>query len=256
MLPRDPTEIDRLDVQHYALRAGLRGNYVAPIGRPGRILDVGSGTGQWAYDLCDEFPEAVVVGLDVEPGKPRRQANYRFVRSDVLRGLPLSGDSFAFVHQRFMRVSIPVPAWQEAVRELLRVTAPSGWVELVEFRHLMEPVGPATERIWALFHRLMRRRGLDGAGEVPRSLADYLMRAGAVDVERRVVALPVGGWGGAIGSMMATDVRAMFARLAPTFERAFEIDPDEYADLLGTVVEECEHYRSNALCQFAYGRRP
>src|SRR5690242_21232433 len=78
MLPRHETEIDRLDVQHYALRAALRGNHAAPLGRPAAILDVGSGTGQWAYDLCLEFPDALVVGLDLVPGKVgHRPPNYR-----------------------------------------------------------------------------------------------------------------------------------------------------------------------------------
>jgi hypothetical protein len=45
-----------------------------------------------------------------------------------------------------------------------------------------------------------------------------LTRAGARDVERRTVQLPVGEWGGRIGSLMATDGRALFMRLAPVFE--------------------------------------
>ncbi len=46
MLPEHVAEIDRLDVQHYALRAALEGNYIAPVTDPERILDVGTGTGQ------------------------------------------------------------------------------------------------------------------------------------------------------------------------------------------------------------------
>jgi hypothetical protein len=34
MLPSDDAEINRLDFQHYLLRYALRGNYLAPIGRP------------------------------------------------------------------------------------------------------------------------------------------------------------------------------------------------------------------------------
>lgn len=88
VLPRHPTEVDRLDVQHYAMREALAANYLAPIERPERILDVGWGTGQWAYELCQQFPEAIVVGLDLEPSKPERPANYRFIKADLLKGLP------------------------------------------------------------------------------------------------------------------------------------------------------------------------
>jgi ubiquinone/menaquinone biosynthesis C-methylase UbiE len=255
MLPRHPSEIDRLDVQHYAFRAALRGNYVSPIAAPARVLDVGSGTGQWCYDLSEEFPEALVVGFDIELGKPGWPANYRFLRGNVLDGLPFADDSFDFVHQRWMRVSIPVADWPAVVRQLVRVTRAGGFVELAEFRHQMEPAGPATTRLFELLHELAALRGLDGAGAVPRSLTQYLDEAGATDVHGDVVAVPVGAWGGSIGSMMATDLRAMFALLREPFERAFGLGPDECADLLANALPECENYRTNTICAFACGRK-
>jgi SAM-dependent methyltransferase len=256
MLPRHPGEIDRLDVQHYAFRAGLQGNYVAPIVAPARVLDVGSGTGQWCYDLCDEFPAALVVGLDIEPGKPRWPANYGFVRGNALDGLPFADDSFDFVHQRWMRVSIPVADWPGVVRQMVRVTRAGGFVELAEFRHLMEPAGPATARLFELLHLLAARRGLDGTGVVPRSLTHYLRQAGATDVDAHVVAVPIGVWGGTIGSMMATDLRAMFERLCDPFTRALGLAPGECDELLSSALQECESYRTNTVCAFAYGRKP
>ena len=255
MLPRHPSEIDRLDVQHYALRAALRGNYVAPIEDPGRILDVGSGTGQWGYDLCVEFPHALVVGLDLEPGKPERPSNYRFVRANVLQGLPFADDCFGFVHQRLMMTSVPVVDWPDVVGELVRVTRADGFVELAEFGDRMEPAGPATKRLWELANRLAASRGIDSTGEVLSSLDDYLRRAGAVEVQRQYVALPVGNWGGTIGSMMASDVRALFTRLCVPLEAYLDLAAGECGDLLGTALQECELYQTNAVCTFAYGRK-
>lgn len=256
MLPRHPSEIDRLDVQHYALRAALEGNYVAPIVNPARILDVGSGTGQWAYDLCVEFPEAFVVGLDVEPSKPERPSNYRFVRSNVLQGLPFADHRFDFVHQRLMMTAVPVAEWPDVVGHLVRVTRAGGFVELAEFGDRMEPAGPATKRLWELANRLAASRGIDSTGEVLSSLDDYLRRAGAVEVQRKHVALPVGNWGGTIGSMMASDVRALFTRLCVPMEAYLELAAGECGELVGTALQECELYQTNAVCTFAYGRKP
>jgi SAM-dependent methyltransferase len=255
MLPRHPGEIDRLDVQHYAFRAGLQGNYVSPVAAPARVLDVGSGTGQWCHDLCAEFPAAQVVGFDIEPGKPRWPANYGFVRGNVLDGLPFADESFDFVHQRWMRVSIPVADWPGVVRELVRVTRTGGFIELAEFRHLMEPAGPATARLFELLHRLAARRGLDGDGVVPHSLARYLRDAGATDIDAQVVAVPIGVWGGAIGSMMATDLQAMFARLCEPLARAFSLRPGECDELLSSALHECESFQTNTVCAFASGRK-
>src|SRR5579859_7604165 len=120
MLPRHQTEIDRLDVQHYALRAALRGNYKAPVDRPVAILDVGSGTGQWAFDLCAEFPRATVVGLDLVPGKlALGPPNYRHVKANVLEGLPFADGTFDYVHQRLMVTALPVSTWPDVLTDLL-----------------------------------------------------------------------------------------------------------------------------------------
>src|SRR2546429_5693288 len=105
LFPRHESEIDRLDVQHYALREALEGNYVAPLRRPARILDVGCGTGQWAYDLCAEFADSRVVGLDLATAKPGAPPHFAMVRGNLLDGLPFRDDSFDFVHQRLLAAS-------------------------------------------------------------------------------------------------------------------------------------------------------
>lgn len=44
--------------------------HFAPIEAPGKVLDIGTGTGIWAMDLGDEFPEAEVIGTDISPIQP------------------------------------------------------------------------------------------------------------------------------------------------------------------------------------------
>ena len=256
MLPRHPAEIDRLDVQHYALRAALRGNYVAPVAGPTQILDVGSGTGQWAYDLCQEFPDALVVGFDIEPSKPERPANYRFVRGNVLEGLPFADGTFDFVHQRLMQAAIPLARWPEAVRHLLRVTRPGGHVELMEIGDRTEPAGPAILQLWELCNRVAMSYGLDWTRAVPSSLEGYLESAGAVDVERHHVAVPIGTWGDVVGSMMAEDLQALFTRLCGAFEARLGVPMTESTELVAAAIQECETHRTNAICTFVHAVKP
>ena len=256
VVPRQPAEIDRLDVQHYALRAALRGNYVAPVEEPSRILDVGSGTGQWGHDLSDEFPDAVVVGLDVVPGKPQPPPNYRYVRANLLQGLPFADDTFDFVHQRLMLSAIPGADWQPLIQEMARVTRPFGLIELAEIGDRMEPRGPATADIWRLAARLGDLYGLDSTGTVVASLDRYLRDAGLVEVERHHVALPMGQWGGEIGSMMASDFRMLFTVLTDVFEARLGVPAAETGELLGAALQECEGYRTNAIIAFVHGRQP
>src|SRR5579883_3108544 len=93
LFPRHPDEVDRLDLQHFALREALGTNLFAPLVSPSRILDVGTGTGQWGFEVCYQFPHALVVGFDLVPGKPEPPAGYRHVRGNLLQGLPFRDDS-------------------------------------------------------------------------------------------------------------------------------------------------------------------
>jgi 2-polyprenyl-3-methyl-5-hydroxy-6-metoxy-1,4-benzoquinol methylase len=68
VLPNDEQEQDRLDLSHHIYRMLLNGElHRAPIKNPGRVLDIGTGTGIWAIDFADEHPESDVIGNDLSP---------------------------------------------------------------------------------------------------------------------------------------------------------------------------------------------
>lgn len=256
LFPRHPREVSRLDLQHYALREALGADYLAPIGEPARILDVGAGSGQWGFDMLDAFPRAFVAGLDLVPGKPAANRRYRFVRGDVTTGLPFPEAHFDFVHQRLLRASLPVRAWPRAVAELVRVTRAGGWIELVELGNGLEPAGEATAELFRSLLRLASRQGLDPDGRVVFALDRLLAGAGLDDVATRRMNLPVGEWGGRPGSFLASDMRAMFTRLGPVFESRLSIPAARTVDLVRTAARECEDLHSSALFYGAWGRRP
>jgi SAM-dependent methyltransferase len=256
VLPRHPTEFDRLDVQHYAMRDALAANYLAPIERPNRILDVGCGTGQWAYEVCHQFPEAMVIGLDLEPSKPERPANYRFVKADLLKGLPFPDDSFDFVHQRLLQSGVPLKLWSDVMTDLVRVACPGGWIELVEVKGEVTAGGPATARLLELLLQLAGSRGLDRTGLLFRQLDEYLRLAGLADVQRRDVDVPMGDWGGSTGSLMATDLRALYTRLSGPFQAQLGLTAAECSDLIATMSRELDEYRTLSTFAVAFGRKP
>jgi SAM-dependent methyltransferase len=255
VLPRDPREIDRLDVQHFAAKAAHDGrNHLAPLEQPTHILDVGCGTGQWAFEMCTEFPSALVVGVDLVPGKPDPPDRYRFVQANVLPGLPFRSEVFDFVHQRLMVSGIPLKLWPTAVRDLVRVTRPGGWLELAEAMPYVEPEGPATRRLWDVLRQLGRSVGLDTLGHVAEGLGRYLENAGAESVQAHAHQLPIGSWGGQIGEWMASDVRSLFMRMMPAFAR-FGLDEATCLELIGAMLAEFEELRSTIGGRIAFGRR-
>lgn len=256
LFPRHPGEIDRLDMQHYALRATLKADYLAPVPWPERVLDVGCGSGQWGFELCRRFPNAFVVGVDLVSGKPERPDRYRLVRGNVLQGLPFQSDQFDFVHQRLLVAGVPLAAWPALVADLVRVARPGAWIELVEGRWGFEDMGPASGRLLGMVKELSASLGLDSDGTVFASLDGYLRDAGVEAVERREYYLPIGVWGGAVGSLMATDVRTGFTRLAEVLRGRGMLSEAEARDVIHATQDECERGRMAQPCAVAWGRKP
>lgn len=255
LLPRLAGEIDRLDLQHYAIRGAMDGaTHQAPVTSPELVLDVGAGSGQWGWDITEEFPAARAVGVDLIPGKPGWPARYQPVRANLLHGLPFQPDSFDLVHQRLLFLGIPARSWHAVVHDLVRVTRPGGWVELMDSPVAgLDNAGPAIDRLLELATAAADARGLDTSGRAYESLDEYLRLAGCVDVERRELHLPVGEWGGQVGSLLATDMRVGFIRM---LEARSEIGPEERTDLLRRVHEEYEQRQVTWTMALVFGRKP
>jgi len=86
-VPNDELETDRMDNQYEILKILLDGrHYLAPLSRenpPRKILDVATGTGRWAIEMADEFPEAQIIGTDLSPIQPQMvPPNLRFYIDD------------------------------------------------------------------------------------------------------------------------------------------------------------------------------
>ncbi|HET9109535.1 MAG TPA: methyltransferase domain-containing protein, partial [Ktedonobacterales bacterium] len=220
LLPKDIGETQRLDFQHYLLRYALKGNYAAPIRKASDILDVGCGTGRWAMEVAAEYPDANVIGVDVAPPPVEEGAttdtrpdNYAFVQGNVLERLPFADNSFDFVHQRLLILAIPANRWPGVTQELLRVTRPGGWVEMVEGGDNFEG-SPVMDTITSWGQQLLRRRGIDSS--VIAQTGPMLSASGATDVTTRTVRLPIGKHGGRVGAMVETNtITALTALRAP-----------------------------------------
>jgi SAM-dependent methyltransferase len=256
MLPRHPSEVDRLDLQHYALMGAMGAHFLAPVEEAGRILDVGCGTGQWAFDMCRQFPGAVAVGFDLVASKPGGPASYHCVRGNALHGLPFRDDRFDFVHQRLLVTGVPLAAWSEVVSDLVRVTRPGGWVELVEPRMTFEGAGPATERLNDLALAIAGSLLLDTTSVVFGSLDGYLQDAGLTNVTRQQVRVPIGAWGGEVGSLMATDTRAGFTRLCEVMQARSRLSVQEGNDLIVRALEEWQQRETAWTFAIAFGQKP
>ena len=252
LLPKDAAEEVRLNFQHHALFHALGNHYVAPLSPSIRlVLDVGTGTGIWAAEMARLFPQAEVIGLDIDPAlfKDQLPENCLLRAGNVLTGLPFPDQIFSFTHQRLLVAAIPASKWPGAVRELVRVTRPGGWLELVEIDTEIAHPGPATARMSELTAVLVN-------GEPIRHLGEMLTREGVQEVETLSIPLPLGEWGGRVGSMMKQDMLSAADAFKGKCCQQGLITPEDYDQLVRMMAEEWEQRQAACLFYVVYGRRP
>lgn len=261
VLPTDLAEINRLDFQHYMLRFALRGNFAVPVQRPAAILDVGGGTGRWALEVASVFPQAQVTSLDLSdptaPGSALAGAalpsNVRFQVANLLEGLPYPDASFDFVHQRLLVFALPLERWPDDVRELVRVTRPGGWIELVEGRPAVHVRTPALTTLHRWVLDFCARRNIDPL--VGNQIGVYLRRGGLRHVTTREIRLPLGHKGGHLGTMAETDYFSGFAALRPILISQGITTGEAFDEMMRSARMELDTGRYEWSFYIAYGQR-
>ncbi|KAH6631357.1 S-adenosyl-L-methionine-dependent methyltransferase [Chaetomium tenue] len=129
--PNDEKHTESMDIHHHACTLLLDGKlFLAPIKGEtiSKVVDIGTGTGIWAIDFGDEFPNAEVIGTDISPIQPTWiPPNVKFEIDDANLPWTWRDDTFDFVHVRGMIGTII--DWPAFYREAFRCCKPGGWME-------------------------------------------------------------------------------------------------------------------------------
>ena len=255
LLPKDEAEAQRLNFQHHLLKALLAGNYAAPLGDVRTVLDVGCGTGRWVIEMAQEFPSTLVVGLDIKnPTMYLEQPpNALFQTGDVLKGLPFADQSFDYVHQRLLCTAIPAQSWYFVIRELARVTRLNGWLELMEAGDRFLNAGSATMRLCSWWKEAARWRGFDSS--LMPHLHTLMIGAGLNQVEKRILNVPLGKWGGRSGIAMAQNLIKILVHLKPFYCSTLSLKADHYDQTIGQLVDEWELHQTSYEYYLYYGQK-
>ncbi|KAL2000617.1 hypothetical protein VTN02DRAFT_2860 [Thermoascus thermophilus] len=200
MFPNDEDEQDRLDMMHAMFSHMMHGKiFLAPIGpNPGRVIDVGTGTGIWAIDFADTFPSAEVIGNDLSPIQPSLvPPNVKFVVDDFLEEWGYEDTPFNFVHARFLAAAIKTDDFVKLIKHAYKNTAPGGWVEFQDWDIMIRSddgstKGTAIEQYYIHIVGAFERQGYE-----PRpgpKFKGWLEEAGFVDVHVQKYRIPMGTW--------------------------------------------------------------
>ncbi|UPL00558.1 hypothetical protein LCI18_011492 [Fusarium solani-melongenae] len=216
--PNDASEAHRMALQHGLFKLCLDGHLVATrlpfdqhtLENPLRILDIGAGSGLWACDMAQHYPQVEILGIDLSSALLPKDVppNVTFEIADATD--PWPSPTYDFIHMRNL-VGGGVRDWGALLASAYAHLKPGGQLEFTEIRprffdvdaeqadlpNLMAgekpEIGAACLEFEMTFVGMCMKMGLD-FDPVPR-VPEWLADLGAEAIRERVDWLPVKSWG-------------------------------------------------------------
>ncbi|CCF40818.1 methyltransferase [Colletotrichum higginsianum] len=198
-MPNDEDEMDRLDLSH-AITLRLLENrlYLAPLEKEKihKILDIGTGTGIWAMEMGDFFPNAEVYGNDLSAIQPDWvPPNVKFEIDDV-ESRWLDDRKYDFILCRYMVGAIQ--DWPKLVKNIFDNLNPGGWAEFMDVSgEYYSDDGTLTEEHATRKWNMTLLDGIVKMGRESRTgpkLEGWVRDAGFENMFHKKMKLPIGPW--------------------------------------------------------------
>ncbi|RPA74305.1 S-adenosyl-L-methionine-dependent methyltransferase [Ascobolus immersus RN42] len=198
-LPNDDQEQDRLDMYAHVWNMILDGAlHKAPLENPQKVLDVGTGTGIWAIDFADMYPEAEVIGTDLSPIQPSWvPPNVKFEVDDCEDEWLWERNSFDYIHVRMINGAIK--KWKPFFQNIYDHLKPGAWLELQEgcadSWHSEDSTYTPEGRFGTYARLVFEGSAKMGQPQIHVSeMASLMQEVGFVDVRHIKYRLPAGTW--------------------------------------------------------------
>jgi len=174
-------------------------------------------------------------------------------QGNILEGLPFADGAFDYTHMRLLLFAIPEARWPDVARELVRVTRPGGWIELVETGPQRNG-GPAMDQVVNWITQASLKRGINPL--LGPSIGGFLSQAGVPNVSAREIALPVGAYGGRVGRLAETDVFGVLQGVKGLVAAQNLATPEQYDNAVMAAKADLNNYQCALPFYIAYGQRP
>ncbi|KAH6974152.1 S-adenosyl-L-methionine-dependent methyltransferase [Ilyonectria sp. MPI-CAGE-AT-0026] len=199
--PNDEKQNDGLDLIHNACLMLMDDKlFLAPLEKsPGRVLDVGTGTGIWAIDFADQYPETEVIGTDLSPIQPAWvPPNVKFMIDDCLLDWTWPENHFDFIHIRALYGS--VADWGELYKKAFRHLKPGKWFQDLEMGvrfqsdHVQYPEDHVFNELSSLVYEAGEKTGRTFRICEGNTMKEHMEAAGFVDIVEKKIKAPLHGW--------------------------------------------------------------
>ena len=185
-----------MDIHHEMMVKTCGGKlHLAPLTNPGRILDIGTGTGIWCIEMGDAYPDAEVIGNDFSPVQPQMvPRNVKFEVDDV--EAPWTHPTkFDYIHCRLMAGSIA--DWPKLIQTCYDNLKPGGILEMQDGDFLIySEDGSYTGSWYEKWNIEFARAGrIAGRGVRPGpEFEGWIRAAGFENIHQEKYRIPFGVW--------------------------------------------------------------
>ncbi|KAG9291276.1 hypothetical protein G9A89_021778 [Geosiphon pyriformis] len=253
---------DQVTLRHFLYRFIWQGNFLSPVEEKlkvdGKVLDIGCGSGVWAREIATEFPLTTVTGLDFADSVQTNDTplpNLIFTKGNILENLPIENDTFDFVHARFLGTTFNKKEWREIIiPELVRVTKPGGYLEIMEIDADLSNQGTAAQYLVAAVQAYLRNKGISPI--LTPHIKSFLQSSHLINLKKIEECIPIGNWGDKAGEVALMDWQQTFEKYQDQVIPFLEVDAQGYKDLVTEFKTEVDVFQTYAKSVRVYGMKP
>ncbi|KAI7866636.1 hypothetical protein BDF14DRAFT_1727998 [Spinellus fusiger] len=200
---------------------------------------------------------ALDLSLPLNDNRPKQFLNNLFFHPLNIRHqpVPFMDNTFDYIQQDLVSLAYSEKDWEKVLSELVRVTKPGGYIQLIEMDFFTHGAG-TKYNAWQdqLLRSNRNRHNINGRTAL--TLKEKLKNAGLTKIETKFVSIPIGSWGLDIGLLWKENYKSFMRAATPVLVELSEKPIDEFYKEWKEVFDELSEFRAFNNVHVAWGVKP